>query len=235
MTLLQAIKSPLNDFLELLYPNLCGVCSNGLVNGEKSLCTSCSLELPITNFHLSKDNPVAQSFWGKVPIERATAFLYFAKGESTQKILHQLKYKGSKEIGIEMGKRMANQFKSSAFFEEVDLIIPVPLHKKKKRERGYNQSEQISKGLSEILEIPIETTSLVRNIYTKTQTKKSRFSRFENVKDVFSTTKLAAFDGKHILLVDDVVTTGSTIEACALAVKKNFNTKISVVSLAYAE
>ncbi len=227
------IKSLFTDFIQLIYPNTCLLCNETLTQQESHLCLMCLHKLPKTNYHLQTENPVEKRFWGKVHVERATSFLYFQKGESVQKLLHRLKYKGEKEIGELLGKQFAHDLKDSTF-AEIDLIVPVPLHKKRYNKRGYNQSAQIAKGLSETLNKPVDTQTVVRNTENETQTQKSVYERFENTANIFSLTDNTAFENKHILLVDDVLTTGSTLEACAQAILHTKNAKVSIVTLALA-
>jgi ComF family protein len=192
----------------------------------------CLNSLPKTDFHLNKENPVAEIFWGKVQIHAATAYYYFNKGSKVQYLIHQLKYKGRREIGIFIGEQMGNELKQSEFFKNIDLIIPVPLHPKKERKRGYNQSEMFGLGLAKSLKIPLSSQFLVRKEFTDTQTKKSRSDRWKNVENVFAIKNQESLAGKHILLVDDVITTGSTLEACIRALSEIENVTISVSAIA---
>ncbi len=222
------------DFFNLFYPELCVVCSENLLKNEQYICLSCLNSIPKTNYHLVPDNPIEKRFWGKVPVYRATAFFYFQKGSAFQKLLHALKYKGNKEIGERIGKFAAVDLLDSPDFKTIDVIIPVPLHPKKYRKRGYNQSEWIGKGMSQILEKPQDITTLKRIRENTTQTKKSVFERFENTEGIFKCDDLTTLAGKHILLIDDVLTTGSTLEACIRALLEIENIKVSVFTVAVA-
>lgn len=224
----------LSDFIALFYPKYCDVCSRVLIKGENFLCTHCISNLPKTNFHLYNDNPVEMIFAGRVPIFRATVFCSFRKGNSMQTIIHQLKYKGNKEIGIYLGNLFGTSLIENPDFNSVDVIIPIPLHKKKEKKRGYNQSEYIAKGISQAMAKQINTSSLTRIIDTSTQTQKTRYNRWENVSYIFQLNNGQELAGKHILLVDDVITTGSTIEAASQLLITIPNTKISIACLAYA-
>lgn len=226
--------TPFTDFFDLLYPDLCVVCGKNLLKNENHICLSCLNDIPKTNYHLLADNPIEKRFWGKVPVFRATAFFFFQKGSSFQKLLHALKYKGNKEIGEIIGKYAAVDLIESADFKSVDVIIPVPLHPNKFKKRGYNQSEWIGKGLSAILDKPQNTTTLVRIRENPTQTKKSVYERFENTEGIFECTEIKTLAGKHVLLVDDVLTTGSTIEACVRALLQIEGIKVSIFTLAVA-
>ena len=223
-----------DDFISLLFPRLCHGCDNHLMRNEKLICLECYILIPRTNYHLEPDNPVAKLFWGRCLIERAAAFSFYTKDSRIRKLIHQLKYKGIREIGPELGRIYAGTLKPAGFLNGIDLIIPVPLHPSKRRQRGFNQSDLISSGISEVSGIPVETGILVRKTVSQTQTRKSRYDRWTNVQDIFSVTDQGRIGGMHILLVDDVITTGSTLEACAGELLKIENVKVSVVALAYS-
>ncbi|MBI9066013.1 MAG: ComF family protein [Salinivirgaceae bacterium] len=227
------IKTLANNFLGLLYPEFCAACNQNLVNQEKVLCTKCLYELPRTYFHKVPGNPIEEIFWGRVLLERVTSFYFFQQGSKYRKLIHKLKYQNQPEIGIELGKHFAADLKTEAIFNEIDLIIPVPLHKKKLKMRGYNQSEMIAQGLAEILPAKLDTKSLIRKTFTQTQTKKNRYERWENIETVFEVKKPEIIEGKHILLVDDVLTTGATLEGCAQCLLKVKNVKVSIATLAF--
>lgn len=224
----------LDDFLSLFYPRLCAGCRAPLVRGEEVICLGCLADLPKTGFEQLPDNPVAQLFWGRTDIRLATAFCRFDKGGAVQHFLHQLKYKGSKEVGEKLGHLLGCDLTRSAAFREVELLIPVPLHPKKERRRGYNQSAEIGKGIAAAMDKPLVTGNLVRNLYSDTQTNKGRFERWENVKTLFDVRNPGLLEGKHLLLIDDVVTTGSTLEACAQVLLNIPGVTVSIATLAYA-
>lgn len=229
------VKDWLSSFLSLLFPRCCIVCGRPLARGEECICAMCNIDMPRTNYHLRKDNPVEKLFWGKIPLERATSFFFYHKGSDFRQILHQLKYGGQKEIGAIMGRYMAAEFSSSGFFEGIDVIVPVPLHKKKQRIRGYNQSEWIARGVSAVTGIVIDTESVVRRKNTETQTHKSIFERWENVDGIFELRHPESLVGKHVLIVDDVLTTSATVAACASSLKDVEGVRISILTLAVAE
>lgn len=229
------IRDWFDSFLSLFFPRCCLVCGDVLAKGEECLCARCNIDLPRTEYHKRKDNPVEQLFWGKVPLERATSYFFYRRGGNSRLILYPLKYNGQKEIGEIMGRYMAAELLSSGFFEGIDLIVPVPLHKKKQKLRGYNQSEWLARGVSAITAIPVCTSGIVRLKNTETQTHKSALQRWENVDGIFQVTSPDLFKGKHILLVDDVLTTGATTVACALSFEKVEGIRISVLTLAVAE
>ena len=226
--------NPFVDFIDLMFPNLCVVCGNNLQKNEHQLCLSCLVDIPRTNYHLIEENPIEKRFWGKVPVYRATSYFFFQKGSSFQKLLHILKYKGNNEIGLIMGKYAAVDLLDAPDFASIDLIIPVPLHPKKQKLRGYNQSEWIGKGISVILNKPQDTSTLIRVKENPSQTRKSVYERFENTEGIFKLSDSTILEGKHVLLVDDVLTTGSTLEACILALLETEGIKISVFTLAVA-
>lgn len=222
------------DMIGLIYPKICMACDRPLLKHEENLCTFCIYSLPKTDFHTENDNPVSRLFWGKSNIEGAASYFHFEKGGHVQQLIHKFKYKGFKEIGIEIGKHYGGELKDFAPFSNADIIVSVPLHKRKQRKRGYNQSEFFARGLSQSMNIPVDFTSLYRVKATDTQTRKSRFERFENVESIFRLNENHSLSGKHILLVDDVVTTGSTLQACCETLEAAGN-KISVVTMAYAK
>lgn len=223
-----------NALLELFYPRLCCVCGQKLISSEQFVCLQCLFHLPRTNYHNSPENRMEMLFYGRIKIERAAAYFEFKKGSPYQKILHQLKYKGMKELGEFMGAQFASQLIDTIFIQPVDLICPVPLHPRKERKRGYNQSYHLAKGLSSQLNLPIENGALIRKKFSSTQTKKNRYERWKNVEDIFEVKNPNAFEGKHVLLVDDVVTTGATLEACAQTILNLCKARISILTLAIA-
>ncbi|MDB5121012.1 MAG: putative amidophosphoribosyltransferase [Sphingobacteriales bacterium] len=223
------------DFFALFFPELCSACGKNLFKNELVICTNCIYNLPHTNFHNDKENKVAKQLWGRFPFEQATSFLYFQKGGLVQKAMHQLKYNHSPETGVKLGELYAHQLKRSENWIKPDLIIPVPLHPRKLKERGYNQSESIANGIGSVLDIDVNLSALLRTVNTTTQTKKSRFSRFENLEGAFIIKNPETLQAKHVLLVDDVVTTGATLEACSLTLLKVPGLLISVATIAFAE
>lgn len=224
----------LDSLLSVFYPRSCVGCGDVLQENEEHLCLNCLLHLPETNYHVGNDNPLDEVFLGRAPVEHAFSFLFFRKGNYVQNVLHQLKYKGNKEIGEYLGKLYGRKLAASGKFADYDLILPIPLHPKKLKSRGYNQSEWIAKGLSAGLQIPYDTHILVRQTFTETQTKKSRFNRWENVKEVFAVADKEALAGKHVIVCDDVLTTGATTEAAIQKLLEVEGVRVSVVTLATA-
>ncbi len=182
---------------------------------EQCICTVCRIKLPYTFFSREKENKLTQFFWGRIPVEAGAALLYFQKGSKVQHLIHQFKYKGHQEIGHLLGLMLGAEIKESHHFKGLELIVPVPLHPAKMKSRGFNQSEVFGRGLAEALGVDMDASNLLRVVHTGTQTRKTRFKRWENVKTVFEVTRPGEIENKNILLVDDVVTTGSTLEACA--------------------
>jgi ComF family protein len=229
------MKIPILYYLtELIFPRLCVTCGDKLIEQEQWICLHCLHHIPRTNFHLEPENRVAQLFYGRVRIEFGTSFFYFSKGSKYQSLLHNLKYKGMKELGAEIGKHFGIDLLQSDDFASVDLICPVPLHPQKEKKRGYNQSWWIAYGIAEQMKKPLSDNNLKRVTATETQTKKTRFERWQNVEGIFELSDPEAFAGKHILLVDDVVTTGSTLEACAQAILSKTDARVSIATLATA-
>jgi ComF family protein len=225
------------DFLNLIYPTCCEACGALLVVGERVLCTSCRYKLPRTNYWLQKGNPVEQVFWGRVPIVNACSLFFMGKGSSYRKLLHKLKYGNKPQIGVALGLLLGNELAKAADYANIEFIVPVPLHIKRQRKRGYNQSEKIAIGISQAIGKPLLTDVVFRQQYNETQTKKTREERWSNVSEVFAVrpNAKAMLAGKHILLVDDVLTTGSTIEACVATILKAADCKVSVATLAVAK
>lgn len=222
------------DFLDIFYPNLCIICNESLLRGEVQICLHCLHGIPTTNFHLHPDNSVEKRFWGKVPLYRGTSFFFFQKGSPFQKLLHELKYRGNKEIGAIIASFAAADLLEAPAFCSVDVLVPVPLHPRKYAKRGYNQSEWIAKGLAGVLHKPVDTLHLRRIRENATQTKKSVFDRYKNTEGIFHLTDTTVFEGRHVLLIDDVLTTGSTLEACMIALMTTPNIRISLFTLALA-
>lgn len=223
-----------DDFLSLIYPKLCFACDQPLVANEEVICFTCRQQLPQTHYHLQPGNPVEQQFWGRCHLNAAAGYYFFRQGTRVQHLLHALKYHRAPEVGITIGRIYGHQLKNVPVFSSVDCIVPVPLHPKKQKARGYNQSEMFAAGLSESMGIPVNNKSLLRAVASETQTRKSRFKRWENVKTIFVVGNVEAIKGKHILLVDDVITTGATLEACVKVLTTIEGVSVSAASIAVA-
>jgi ComF family protein len=222
----------IDDFVSLFYPQVCFACGNSMYRNEEVICSFCRFHLPKTNFHMQRDNPLSKTFWGRINVENVSAYFYFSKGSKVQHLMHQFKYSGKYEIGVYLGKLYGSELKAEESFQDIEMVIPVPLHPNKMRKRGYNQSEKFAQGLAHSMEIALDTKTLIRTYASETQTRKSRFNRWENVKEIFQITDADKIAGKHVLLVDDVITTGATIEACATHLLEAEGTRVSVASMA---
>ena len=221
--------------MDLISPRLCVVCGNRLAVTEETLCSKCYLHLPRTDFANDLyENVMAKLFWGQIKLEKATALFYYEPHAETAQILYELKYKNHPEIGVVMGRMMAKELMKSGLFEDIDALVPVPLAKKRERERGYNQSLELAKGVSEVTGLPIANLVIRRTKFVGSQTKRGRWERNENVEHVFELVDDHISD-QHLLLIDDVVTTGATVITCAKEMQKASNVKISVLALGFAK
>jgi ComF family protein len=223
-----------NGLLHLLYPQTCAGCGSDIIADNQLLCSRCIADLPVTNFHLAAANPVEKLFTGRLQLYSATSFLYFTKQSAVQRLLHQLKYKGNRQVGMYLGKMMGAAIGGHTRFNSVDLLLPLPLHRRRQRRRGYNQAAVICEGLAESLHVPVVEQALQRKVHTATQTKKNRTDRWENMRDRFQITNMNVLENKHVLLVDDVVTTGATLEACGSTLLRIPGITLSIATLAYA-
>lgn len=230
-----SFKDYLSAFVYVLFPDNCLACGGVIEQGEKSICSICRVSFPRTNFHLDKENILAQKFWGRIKIEYAIAYLFFQKEGDVQSMLHYFKYKDAKEIGNIVGNWYAQELLDNDFYKNFDIIIPVPLHPKKLRKRGYNQSACFGEGLAEIWKIPQLEHGLKKVTNTKSQTKKSRQERYDNMKAGFVVPNPEEIKDKNILLVDDVVTTGATLEACANLLLENGAKTVSIAAIAVTQ
>lgn len=225
----------IQSLINLFFPRVCCGCDSILLSDEIVLCTQCRHEIPLTNFHNNPNNEAISKFYGKVPIAFASALFFFQKKGIVQQLIHQLKYKGHEEIGEMIGVWYADELKNRPEIAEINCIIPVPLHPKRLRQRGYNQVTAFGRALSEGLNIVYDETVLVRKVYSKTQTKKSLLKRSELKTDIFDVHFDETMKGKHFLLIDDVITTGSTLEMCARALLKIPDAKVSIVCMAMSQ
>ena len=222
------------NIINLFFPNVCASCHSFLVSNENVICTTCRHTIPLTNHHLNPENEAFKKFYGRIPVEYASALLYFHKKGMVQQLIHNLKYKGQQEIGTVLGEWYAEDLKNYAIIQSVDAIIPVPLHKRKLRERGYNQVTQFGLALSKNLDLAFNDSILFRKVYSKTQSKKNLLNRSDGIDTTFDVNFTEKEHNKHFLLIDDVITTGSTLEACSHALMKIPGAKISIVCMAMA-
>jgi ComF family protein len=228
------VKEIMTDFVSLFYPRYCFACNEGLAKGEETICSRCMLELPRTHYHLDRQNALYKRLEGRIPLQYAVALFIFRKGGKVQHLLHSLKYNNHPEIGRTLGEVYGDELRQANFSQQFDIILPVPLHVSRIRKRGYNQSEEFAKGLSISMNVPTSGETLERIVKTETQTRKTKLKRWENVSEVFEVKKPDLVSKARILLVDDVITTGATIESCATILLKEGCSTVSVASIAYA-
>lgn len=226
-----------SDFIDLIYPNCCVACNSTLLNNENCICTLCKYKLPKTDFCKEPDNPVFKMFYGRAEIKAAMAYYFFKKGSRVQHLVHHFKYKGRKDIGLEIGKIIGAELKSSVFFKNIDTIIPVPLHPAKIRKRGYNQASVLAEGISTGYSGNADKSMVNNNILLRvsniSQIQKGRFARWLNASEAFSINPSMISRNNNILLVDDVVTTGSTLDACANILLQLPGISIRIATMAY--
>ena len=228
-----SIKEIRNSFLHVLFPHVCSGCGSDIINEESSLCMRCMAEMPETNFHLYADNPVEKIFWGRLPLASATAQYYFSKESLMQHLMHQLKYKGNKDLGRQLGRLIGNDLVQTDRFNHVDALIPLPLFPAKEKRRGYNQATVLCEGMAEVMGSEILKDVIVRNQHTETQTKKGRMERWQNMEGRFELVQPGKIQDKHVLLVDDIITTGATLEACGQELSHANNVKLSIAAYCY--
>lgn len=228
------LKEIKESVLHIVFPHICDGCGSDLLNHESRLCIRCLASLPETNFEMHANNPVEKDFWGRLPLTSASAHLYFTKESLVQHLMHQLKYRGNKELGLQLGRLMGNALRSSNRFYSVDALIPLPLFPSKERKRGYNQARVLCDGMAEILCLPVLPGVIMRPQHTETQTKKGRVERWKNIEGKFRLADPTAIQHKHLLLVDDVVTTGATLESCGNELLSADDVKLSIATLCIA-
>jgi ComF family protein len=227
------VKEIRSSFLHLFFPHVCVGCGTDIISEHNEICLHCNQELPVTNFEQYSNNPVEKRFWGRLSLQDAAATLYFSKESLMQRLIHQFKYKRNKDLGLLLGRIMGDTLKRSNRFK-VDALVPLPLFPKKEAKRGYNQSEVLCNGIAEILGLPVLNNVITRPQHTETQTRKGRIERWKNIEGKFFLADPAAIKDKHILLVDDVITTGATLESCGAELLKAENVQLSIACLCYA-
>lgn len=227
------LKEIKDSFLHLLFPHVCTGCGSDVLNEETVLCMRCVDAMPESNFEMHPGNPVEKTFWGRLPLVGATAQFYFTKESLIQHLMHQFKYKRNKDLGLQLGRMMGEQILKSGRFT-VDALIPLPLFPAKEKRRGYNQATVLCQGMAESMNIPVLDNAIIRPQHTETQTKKGRIERWRNMEGKFILVNPDAIRNKHLMLVDDVVTTGATFEACGNELLKAENVRLSLASLCVA-
>lgn len=231
MQLLTDIKDAL---LHVAFPQVCAGCGTDVVGNDQPLCLRCVDALPQTHFEQYDSNPAANVFWGRLPLAQATAHYYFTKGALLQRLMHQFKYRGNKALGFYLGRLMGTALVRAHRFQSIDALVPLPLFPAKERARGYNQATVLCNGIADVFQKPVLHKSVVRTMSTESQTKKSRIDRWQNMEGRFEITGAAGLSGKHLLLVDDVVTTGATLEACGRALLAVDGMQLSIATLCIA-
>ena len=231
---MQSLKNIFNDTLHLFYPHICTGCGSDLLEEHNMLCLHCIGNLPHTNFEQQTNNPIEKIFWGRVSLIAAHSEFYFSKESLIQQLIHQLKYKGNIAIGLYLGELMGKNLLASGRFNNIDALIPLPLYPDKERKRGYNQAAIICDGISAVINVPVIKNNVIRQRYTDTQTKKHRIERWQNVEGSFIIKDEEKLIGKNLLLVDDVVTTGATLEACGSVITAVESVKLSIATLAHS-
>ncbi len=231
---MQTLKNIFSSTLHLFYPHLCTGCCSDLLQENNQLCLHCINNLPQTNFAQHSNNPVEKIFWGRIPITAAHSEFYFSKESLLQHLIHQLKYKNNTAIGFYMGEMMGKSLLNSNRFNNIDYLIPLPLYPDKERKRGYNQAAIICNGMSAVMNVPVFNGNVLRQRFTETQTRKHRTERWENVAGSFTIKYPESLKGKSVLLVDDVITTGATLEACGSVIMQTEDVKLYIATLAHA-
>ena len=221
----------ISDLIDLIFPRHCVVCGETLSPQEKDMCLNCLSSLPrIKKIHLEE---IEKVFWGKIEIERATSYIYYHKSSPYNNLIHQLKYKDHPEVGERFAYMAAKDIEATGFFDDIDAIVPLPLSKKKERKRGYNQCDYIAAGISRATGIPVIKGAVTRTTSNETQTHKNRDERWKNVEGIFSLADATLIEGKHILLIDDILTTGATLANCAATIQQGCTCRTSILTLAY--
>ncbi len=229
-----AMKRWLGDLLGMIYPDLCAGCGKASTSAVSCFCVRCQYQLLPADMHFLRENDFTERLWGRIPLESGAALYFFQRRSPLQRALHQLKYHRNAEVGLRLGRLLGHQLRQSPLFQSVEAVIPVPLHPKKLRIRGYNQSALIAKGISEAMVVPVLNDVLVRQQFSESQTRKGRMDRFGNVEEVFALLCEEEVAGKHLLLVDDVLTTGATLEACGKTLLTAPGVRLSMATIAIA-
>ncbi len=231
--MVKSLQLLFNAFGQLIFPHTCSACSSDMLHTDAGVCSSCLHQLPLTGYHQQSGNAVEEIFWGRITLQHAAACCFFTKKSRVQSIMHQVKYKHRRDAAVQIGEFMGHQLLSASWLPEIDLLLPMPLHKKRLQQRGYNQAALLCEGMQSILKIPLLTTAISRRNETISQTSQQRSDRWENMQKVFEVSEPEKLSGKHVLLVDDVVTTGATLEAMGEQLLRVPELKLSIYCFAY--
>lgn len=227
------INAVFNDIIHLFFPHVCVGCGSDILEDKQQLCLHCLSQLPVTNFFDQPGNPVEKNFYGRLAVRNAGAAYFFTKGSLMETLVYELKYRGNKDIGYYLGKLLGGFLQNNSRFATIDALVPLPLNPRRQRKRGYNQATLLCEGMASVWNKPVLDKAIVRKVYTETQTQKGRITRWENMKGVFEVAEPSAIQNKHILMVDDVVTTGASLEACGAEILKVPGATLSIATLAY--
>lgn len=227
------LEKVLHPLLHLFLPYHCVGCGSDIMSRQQVLCMHCINRLPVTGFHVHADNPVEKIFWGRMPVAAAASYLYYSKDSLLQHIVHALKYKGNKDLGLFIGRKMGELLLQTHRFSDIEVLVPLPLFAARERKRGYNQATVLCEGMAEVLAVPVFKQVIHRHTSSATQTNKNRIDRWLNMQGKFELKQPDAIAGKHLLLVDDVITTGATLEACGQELLTAANTRLSIMTMAY--
>ena len=228
-----ALKNILYSLEHVFFPHICAGCGSDILDPSQLICLHCMDRLPQTRFHMHANNPVEKIFWGRLPLASVSSHYYFSKDSLLQHLMHDFKYNGKKELGEFFGRQMGNAFLQSNRFRFIDALVPLPLFARRERKRGYNQATVLCEGIAETMNLPLLKKVIQRNTHTETQTHKGRLERWKNIEGKFTLMDDAAIRNRHILLVDDVITTGATLEACGMELLRADGVKLSIATLAY--
>ncbi|MDX1544380.1 MAG: phosphoribosyltransferase family protein [Christiangramia sp.] len=221
-----------HDFVDLIYPPACHICEASLLKNEHLICTSCLHDLPVTKYHLDNENPVKKVFYGRIKLKNATALMHFRKKAGVQHLIHDLKYRGHREIGSYLGKWLGEELSAVPEYQNIDIVIPVPLHRTKLKQRGYNQVEDFGKEIAKAIDAEYHDDILLKISKTQSQTLKGRLSRWGRLEETLDIKNPEKAAHKHVLIVDDLVTTGATLEACAHKLLEIPGVELSVATMA---
>jgi ComF family protein len=231
---MQLFKEIKESLLHLVFPHICEGCGSDLLDRNNLLCLRCLTSLPETNFHFYSNNPIEKIFWGRIPVTHATAQYYFTKESMIQHLMHQFKYRGNREVGLYLGQLMGAAFAGTNRFSFIDALIPLPLFKSKEHKRGFNQATVLCEGISGVMNKPVWKDVVTRTTHTESQTRKGRTERWQNMEGRFQLMKPEAIEGSHVLLIDDVITTGATLEACGRELFKAENIQLSIATFCFS-